>query len=173
MDAMTGAFGFLDYEYTKNMEERLDAIAAGHEEYRPLVTEAYAQLHQEIENYIMATSPKCPVCGKPLVHRQGVKDSREFNFWGCSSFKKDGGGCPVRFADDNGTPGERLDNKPKTQSSEHKCPVCGKPLVHRQGVKDGREFNFWGCSGFRDGCQVTFADDDGKPGKRQDKKGKK
>ncbi|MBO4794238.1 MAG: type I DNA topoisomerase [Deltaproteobacteria bacterium] len=170
VDAMTGAFGFLDYEYTKNMEERLDAIAAGRDEYRPLVTETYAQLHQEIENYIMATSPKCPVCGKPLVHRQGVKDGRVFNFWGCSGFRD---GCPAIFADDDGKPGERQDTKPKAQLSEHKCPACGKPLVHRQGEKNGREFNFWGCSGFRDGCLVTFADDDGKPGKRQDKKGKK
>jgi DNA topoisomerase-1 len=41
------------------------------------------------------------------------------------------------------------------------CPACGKAL--RSIAANGH--SFWGCSGYRDGCLVICADDDGKPGK--------
>jgi DNA topoisomerase-1 len=46
---------------------------------------------------------------------------------------------------------------------EHFCPQCGKGLVLHQGRKKGRAYKFWGCSGYRDGCEATYKDNDGAP----------
>ena len=172
VDALEG-FSFLDYEFTSTLENMLDGIAEGREKYKPVVASYYTQLQREADAYVEETSPKCPVCGKPLFHRfrKDTKEQRGYDFWGCSGYEKDGGGCPARFANDNGSPGERLDTKPKAALSEHLCAACGKPLIHRQGERNGRAFDFWGCSGYPD-CKATFANDGGKPGERQDNKPK-
>jgi len=48
-----------------------------------------------------------------------------------------------------------------TQKPQFPCPKCGKAL--RQSVsKTGRKF--FGCTGYRDGCEVLCEDDNGKPG---------
>lgn len=45
---------------------------------------------------------------------------------------------------------------------QYACPKCGKPLVHR--VKPGKGgYDFWGCSGFRDGCKTSFDNKDDAP----------
>lgn len=173
VDALS-SFGFLDYEFTRRMEEQLDAIAAGQEQYQPVVAATYDALQSDAGAYIEATSPRCPVCGKPLVHRY-KKDSKEqkgYNFWGCSGYEKDGNGCPASFADDGGKPGERIDTRAKAALSEYQCPACSRALIHRQGEKNGRAYDFWGCSGWKEGCKATFANDGGKPGERQDNKPK-
>lgn len=46
------------------------------------------------------------------------------------------------------------------QVQQHACPECGKALRRRKG-KSGA---FWGCSGYPE-CQVTMADQGGKPGR--------
>jgi len=45
---------------------------------------------------------------------------------------------------------------------KHPFPQCGRALVHR--TKPGKGgYDFWGCSGFRDGCKATYKDNDGEP----------
>ncbi len=87
---------------------------------------------------------------------------KPFNFWTCCDKA-----CGTNLTDNNGKPGSKQE---APQLSEHKCPDCGKPLIHR--VKEGAGgYNFWGCSGFKDGsCKSSFQDDDGKPGDKQEKK---
>lgn len=48
------------------------------------------------------------------------------------------------------------------------CPECGRPLrrISKKELKDGKKEYFWGCAGYKDGCQYTAPDDDGKPGKK-------
>ena len=48
------------------------------------------------------------------------------------------------------------------------CPDCGRPLrrIPKKELKDGKKEYFWGCAGYKDGCQYTAPDDNGKPGKR-------
>ncbi len=40
-----------------------------------------------------------------------------------------------------------------------KCPKCSKPMRRFKGEKG----NFWGCTGYQDGCKTSFPDKDGKP----------
>jgi len=55
------------------------------------------------------------------------------------------------FPDNDGKPGQA-----KTpEVSSFVCPSCGKPLAHR--VKEGAGgYNFWGCSGYKEGCKKSF-----------------
>ena len=46
-----GSFGFLDYEFTKRMEEQLDAIAEGREQYQPVVAVTYNALQSDTGAY--------------------------------------------------------------------------------------------------------------------------
>jgi DNA topoisomerase-3 len=49
-----------------------------------------------------AESIPCPDCSKPMYRRER-HDKKGF-FWGCSGFKKEGGGCACILQDDNGKP---------------------------------------------------------------------
>ncbi len=37
---------------------------------------------------------------------------------------------------------------------KYPCPECGKPLRRMRGSKGF----FWGCTGYKDGCKVSFSD---------------
>jgi DNA topoisomerase-1 len=59
------------------------------------------------------------------------------------------------LADEDGMPAP-------LEVSEHNCPECGKNLIRR--FKKGRGgYDFWGCSGFRDGCKTSFPNQNGVP----------
>ncbi len=155
IEAMSGAFTFCDYSFTKEMEMGLDAIAEGRSQYQPLVSRAYNQIRAEIDTYITATSPKCPECGLPLRHlfRRDTKAKKGYNFWGCSNYPA----CPATFADADGVPGDRQDTRSKPAASGFSCQKCGKDLVRRTGTsKTGKPYDFFGCTGFRQGCKATF-----------------
>ena len=160
VDAMAGRFAFLEYSFTKELEDDLDAIAQGRAGYVEVMRKVHRCLEQELGQFQAATATPCPDCGKPLariMRKPGKNGQGGYDFWGCSGYPD----CHANFADAGGKPGQRLEKREKAPPSEFNCPDCGKPLVHR--VKNGSGgFNFWGCSGFPK-CKVTFHDDNGKP----------
>lgn len=83
-----------------------------------------------------------------------------FDFWGCTGYPE----CKYSAADDNGKPGAKRERKPAPTLSEFKCS-CGKALIRRKGVsKAGKDYDFYGCSGFKDGCKNTYqVKEDGSP----------
>ena len=162
-DSLSGHFQFMDYGFTKGMEDELDRIAEGKGQYLAMMTEEHGRITGEIEVYVFATSPKCPACGKALRHmvRQETKEKKGYNFWACSGYPD----CPAAFADANGIPGERTDSKPKQAMSGFLCPKCGKALIRRRGTsKAGRAtYDFFACSGYPD-CKESFnPKEDGTP----------
>jgi len=164
--ALVGKFAFLEYAFTQGMEGDLDAVAEGKAKYLDAVRKFYASFEKELQAF-QSTLPHfpCPDCGNPLVHR--VKAGpKGYDFWGCSGYPD----CTANFFTDGDKPGKRKERQTRQPLSEHKCPDCGKPLVHRVMEGSGG-YNFWGCSGFsRDGkgCRATFNDAGGKPGPRQE-----
>jgi len=162
VDELIGRFRFIDYGFTKEMEDGLDLIAAGKGQYLPLIAATYQRITNEIGAYVAATSPKCPACGKPLRHmlRAESKEKKGYNFWSCSGYPD----CPATFADTGGVPGERTDTKPKPEASGFNCPKCGKALIRRAGTsKAGKPYNFFSCSGYP-GCKESFnPKEDGTP----------
>jgi DNA topoisomerase-1 len=163
-DSLISHFQFMEYDFTKGMEDGLDLIAEGKSQYLPMMTEEHRRISGEIDAYVSATSPKCPACGKPLRHmvRAESTEKRGYNFWACSGYPD----CPATFADAGGLPGERQDTKPKPQASGFKCPDCGQDLIHRTGTsqKSGKPYDFFSCAGFKQGCKAVFnSKEDGSP----------
>lgn len=93
---LAGAFSFSDYDFTKDMENGLDAIAGGKARYKEVLTKAHERLQGELSTFIKAfgltaqsdrpapekTSFLCKKCGKALVRRQSAKGP----FFGCSGY---------------------------------------------------------------------------------------
>lgn len=93
----------------------------------------------------------CPECAKPLRRIKGG----DGHFWGCTGHPA----CSVTLPDANGKPGQR--KAPATLSS-FTCQKCSKPLVHREKKGKGG-FDFWGCSGFKEGCKTSYPNKNGEP----------
>lgn len=96
---LAGAFSFTDYDFTKDMENSLDAIAGGKARYRDVLATAHDRLQTELATFTKAfgltghqkradraapekTSFLCKKCGKPLVRRQSARGP----FYGCSGY---------------------------------------------------------------------------------------
>jgi DNA topoisomerase-1 len=132
----------LDYQFTARMEDRLDDIAEGKRDWRPMLGDFYHPFQQELQ-IARQSIPNiqqeeqigrdCPVCGKPLVIRYG----RFGKFIGCSDYPN----C--------------RHTEPWLERMGIACPVCGEQhggeiIVRR--TKRGR--TFYGCSRYPD-CEFT------------------
>lgn len=152
VDSLVGKFEFLDLGFTREIEESLDRIALGEAGYKAVIAKVHDQLNRELSTLQVSATPKhpCPECGKPLRRIPG----KSGHFWGCSGHPD----CSVTLPDEGGKPGQK---KP-VEVSNFACVKCGKPLVHR--VKKGKGgYDFWGCSGFKEGCKASYEDKKGQP----------
>lgn len=89
VDSLRGHFAFVEYEFTRKMEQALDDIAEGKAEYRAVIADAHAQLGRELAAFAKATGKTCPKCGKPMAHRvkkPGKDGKGGYDFWGCSGW---------------------------------------------------------------------------------------
>lgn len=156
VDALVGKCQFVELDYTRELEDQLDAIAQGKSTYLPVVSAAHQQLAGELGGFVPAVDENahpCPECGKAMRQRTGKSGA----FWGCSGYPD----CKVTLPDVDGAPGER--KAPVQASSQHACKACGKPLAHRQGTGAKGAYDFWGCTGFPK-CKTTYkSDSNGNP----------
>lgn len=104
-DALKGTFSFIELPYTRQMEERLDAIAQGKERYHTVISETNQALTYELGKLQVApvaplapAGPEhlCPNCSKPLARRKGKNGF----FWGCTGYPE----CKTAFDDVRGKP---------------------------------------------------------------------
>lgn len=137
-DFLVRYFGdhFMDFQFTSDMEERLDEMAEGKVAYRPVVESFYQPMQDRLnkagevpkeEVTTEQTDEKCPECGAGLV----IKLGRRGKFFGCSAFP----GCAFTKP----MPGQP-DLAPELL--EENCPDCGNQLQKRRG----RFGPFVGCS---------------------------
>ncbi|MDQ4149388.1 MAG: type I DNA topoisomerase [Actinomycetota bacterium] len=131
---------FMDYEFTSDMEERLDQLAEGKLSYRPVVESFYIPMQDRLnkagevpkqEVTTETTEERCPNCGNPLV----IKLGRRGKFYGCSTYPNCDYTRPV--------PGQQ---EPEPEVLDEKCPNCGSPLQRKRG----RFGPFVGCSNYPD-----------------------
>jgi DNA topoisomerase I len=146
---LVGHFRFVDLDYTRELEDGLDAVAAGRNGYRDLVAGAHAALQCELGALPPpADRPTCPACGAAMRRRQGARGA----FWGCSAYPT----CRQTLAAPAGTPEGAA---PGAVASAPACPDCGKALRHNVRAKQddpkGKGWDFWGCTGFP-GCKSTY-----------------
>jgi DNA topoisomerase-1 len=134
---------YVDYGFTANLEDELDAVARGEKEWVPLMKEfwqPFKQLVDDKETSVKredvtteATDEKCPKCEKPLNIRLG----RRGRFIGCSGYPE----CDyTRNVDD-----ERGSGEPEVVEGR-KCPECESDLI----IRSGRYGKFIGCSSYPD-----------------------
>ncbi|MDR1083565.1 MAG: type I DNA topoisomerase [Deltaproteobacteria bacterium] len=152
-------FGFVDYDYTKNLEEKLDEIAEGTSDYLSVIRGANDILEKELTSFEESTGETCPACGKALRHMVRTGDAG-FNFWGCSDREN----CGATFQDSGGKPGRR---NYKASDTEFACPDCGAPIkrIAQTGLNGD---SFFACQD-RDNCGARFKNDEGTPGEKLNK----
>lgn len=132
----------MDYRFTARMEDRLDDIADGNQEWRPMLREFYEPFEKQIKaaqesmpslQQEEAVGRDCPVSGHPLVVRYG----RFGKFIGCSNYPE------CRYTE------------PWLERTGVACPACGK--THGGEIivrKSRRGRTFYGCSRYPD-CNYT------------------
>ena len=133
---------YVDYDFTANLEDELDAVSRGEKEWIPVMRDfwkPFTKLIHEKEQSVQrkdvtqeALDEKCPECGKPLSIRLG----RNGRFIGCTDYPT----CSyTRNLNDDGTQA----NEPEIVA-DRKCPKCDSDLV----IKSGRYGKFIGCSNY-------------------------
>ena len=135
-------FKYVDYEFTANLEDELDAISRGEKEWRPLLESFWSPFKAQIDDTEAnvsrqdvtheATDEKCPKCDKPLSIRLG----RRGRFIGCDGFPE----CDyTRSLDEDGESAA----EPEVVEGRT-CPKCEAPLI----IRTGRYGKFIGCSAY-------------------------
>ena len=123
----------VDVEFTAQMENDLDKIAAGKEEWATIVSDFYQPFHANLlQKYETVekkkleepTDKKCPKCGKPII----IKLGRFGKFYACSGFP------------------ECKHTEPIIVSTGVNCPKCGQGEIIEKKTKKGKIF--YSCSDY-------------------------
>ncbi|NDJ35070.1 MAG: type I DNA topoisomerase [Chloroflexi bacterium] len=149
----------VDYNFTAHMEEDLDRIASGQQDWVPIIREFYVPFKEEVEwarenvpniDLDVEVGRECPECGNALIIRWG----RYGKFIGCSNFPEcrytepwleyigvscpcDKGGEIVEKKTRRGRTFYGCSNYPECEWTSWKrplpdpCPVCGGYLVRK------------------------------------------
>lgn len=131
---------YVDYDFTAKLEDQLDFIASGKQEWIPVLEEFWKKFNEQIEEKKNVdrkdvTQEKldeaCPKCGKHLTLRLGKRGK----FVGCSAYPE----CDyTRNLDGEVKPDEPVVVEGRV------CPKCESPLH----IKSGPYGKFIGCSGY-------------------------
>jgi DNA topoisomerase I len=137
----------LDVNYTRELEEDLDKIEEGTENYKSTLTSFYKKFAKDLErgkkempNLKEGLQPDPPVecdkCGKPMV----IKAGKFGLFLACSGYP-DCENTRELETPEAGAEGEGI---------EEACENCGKPMA----LKRGRFGQFLACTGYPE-CKTT------------------
>lgn len=105
--ALTGRFSFVEYNFTRVLEEQLSGIESKTTTYPKLLGLIHDRLSNEIDRF-KAEQPiahPCPSCGRGLFINPG-KTKKDPMWWACAGYAPEGKGCDYTAQDDNGTPGK-------------------------------------------------------------------
>ena len=140
----------LDVAFTAEMETELDRIEEGKTKrldtlnnfYKPFMEElrkAKANM-RDIKREEIPTDLLCEKCGKPMV----IKWGKNGRFLACTNY-------PACKNTKNFIQDEKGGIQPEEKTTDIPCPLCGKPMLSRQG----RFGKFLGCSGYPE-CKHTI-----------------
>jgi DNA topoisomerase-1 len=130
----------VDISFTSKLEDQLDQIASGDEEWVAVLDEFYESFSQRLDHAeeempekkaeLQKIGRECPKCGHDLIIRWG----RYGKFISCSNFPD------CRYTE------------PYLEKIGMACPTCGEGEVVRRKSRKGR--TFYGCSRYPD-CDFT------------------
>ncbi len=122
----------IDVEFTANMENRLDDIEAGKQEWKQVLAEFYKDFQKEMQDAEAAlegvrlkvpdevTEEICEICGRNMV----IKIGRFGKFLACPGFP------------------ECTNTKPIVEKMPGRCPKCGSTILKR---KSKRGYAYYAC----------------------------
>lgn len=129
----------VDYKFTAEMEESLDAISRGEKKWPPVIKAFYGPFKSNLEKKLKTltkkelteekTEERCEKCGAEMV----IKTGRYGRFLACSAFPTCRNAKPL-----NG------ENAGQLELTDEKCPECGANLARRRS----RYGQFLGCSNY-------------------------
>lgn len=132
----------VDYQFTAQMEEDLDAVSRGEKDWVPVIRAFYTPFHETIEiknkelNKSDLTQEKtdllCEKCGNPML----IKMGRFGKFYACSNYPE----CKTT------KPMKEDEAEAAAIVAGKICPDCQSPMV----MKRGRFGPFLGCSRYPD-----------------------
>ncbi|MDI9818506.1 MULTISPECIES: type I DNA topoisomerase [unclassified Legionella] len=132
---------YVDYQFTAQLEDTLDAVSRGEREWVPVLEEFWKpfihQIHEtdsQVQRKDVTTETleeSCPKCGKPLAIRLGKRG----RFIGCTAYPD----CD--YTQDLNQTSEKTG--PEIVEGRT-CPECAGPLH----IKTGRYGRFIGCSNY-------------------------
>jgi len=137
----------LEVNYTRELEEDLDKIEEGKENYESTLASFYRKFEKDLDtakklmpNYKEGVPPDPPVdcdkCGKPMV----IKSGKFGMFLACSGYPDCENTRELETPDVSGD-GDTL---------EEECENCGRPMT----MKRGRFGQFLACTGYPE-CKTT------------------
>ena len=120
----------MDPDFTARMEQQLDEVAQGEQDWVPMLREFYAPFHQAVDAAEKAFTPACEKCGRPMAMSMG----RFGRFLACTGYPD----CQnTRNMRDTG-------ERPADEPSDEICEKCERPMV----IKTGRYGRFLACTGY-------------------------
>ena len=120
----------MDPDFTARMEQRLDEVAQGEQEWAPMLREFYDPFHEAVNAAEKAFTPACEKCGQPMAMAMG----RFGRFLACTGYPA----CQnTRNMRDTG-------ERPADEPSDEICEKCERPMV----IKTGRYGRFLACTGY-------------------------
>jgi len=140
----------INVKFTANMEEKLDAIEAGEEQWLTVLRDFYAAFERTLAEGVKVikekgrkrvyAEEKCPNCGARLVMRFSKKGNRPF--LSCEKYPD------CTFSGDIVKEGETIHLSQETRTApqvlDEKCPTCNALLV----MRTGRFGPFKACSNY-------------------------
>jgi DNA topoisomerase-1 len=126
----------MDLSFTASVEDKLDAVARGEVEWKPVLREFWGPFKADVdiaadaERPTEVTDEKCPECGKPMV----IKLGKYGKFLACTGYPECKVAKPLNGDAEQAEP----------ELSDEKCDKCGEPMA----IKHGRYGKFLGCSAY-------------------------
>jgi DNA topoisomerase-1 len=141
-------------EFTAQIEEDLDLVAAGEKNWKPVCTEFFQKLDQELKE-AYATAAKIRIRGVPAGTTAGPASTYQPSGKGNSSGSSSSAELSTSkkpTAASTKTPADKTKKGAgaSSKSKEVTCPKCGAPMKERQGAKGA----FYGCTKYPD-CKGT------------------
>ncbi|MDX8402640.1 MAG: type I DNA topoisomerase, partial [Mariprofundaceae bacterium] len=110
--------------FTAEIEDRLDAVARGEREWKPLLREFWQPFKADVDRAMDARRPTeatdetCPECGRPMA----IKLGRYGKFLACTGYPE----CKVSRPLDG-------DKKDEPELTDQTCEQCGAPMAVKHG----------------------------------------
>jgi DNA topoisomerase-1 len=133
---------YVDYDFTARLEDELDAVSRGEEEWVPLLAKFWSPFKERVDHTQenvkrsdVTQEPideQCPQCGSQLSIRLG----RNGRFVGCTNYPA----CDYT----RNLNADKAEPEPREVVEGRACPLCGSELE----IKTGRYGKFVGCSAY-------------------------